>query len=148
MPPADRPAAVILSIVWIALAGLMVYAATSPFRFTDDEQIVRMKIAHVSPDPLEDTWAHTTRWVTVTSVTLDVAFFLPFGIVGGLVERYGSLQPRARRLLLVTLLGLFLSLSIETLQVFTRDRIPSSADVVVNTLGTFIGAWVMLRSIR
>jgi VanZ family protein len=148
VPPRDRTATLVLSILWMVLAGLMVRAATSPFHFTDDEQIVLTKIAHVSPDPLVDTWARTPQWVSASSVALDVMFFLPFGIMGGLVQRYGSSQPRARRLLLVTLIGFLLSVSIETLQVFTRDRIPSSADVVANTLGTSLGAWAALRRIR
>ena len=125
----------------------MVYAATAPFNFTDDAQIVLMKIAHVSPDPFRDTWARTPGWVSAASVALDVAFFLPFGVIGGLVQWHASGQPRARRLLLVTLLGFFLSAGIETLQVFTRDRIPSSADVVANTFGTAVGAWAVLRRV-
>jgi len=125
----------------------MVYAATAPFNFTDDTQIVLMKIAHVSPDPFADTWARTPRWVSATSVALDVAFFLPFGMFGGLFERHASVEPRRRRILLVTLLGFFLSAGLETVQVFTRDRIPSSADVVGNTLGAAIGAWAVLRRV-
>ena len=125
----------------------MVAAATAPFRFTDDTQIVLMKIAHVSPYPFADTWARTPAWVSVTSVALDVLFFLPFGVIGGLIQRHWSTQPRARRLLAVTLLGFLLSMGIETLQVFTRDRIPSSTDLVANTLGAGLGAWAVLRRV-
>jgi len=131
----------------MALSGLMLYAATAPFNFTDDTQIVLMKIAHISPFPFADTWAHAPRWVSAASVALDVAFFLPFGVLGGLFERHASIEPRRRRILLVTLLGFLLSTSIETAQVFTRDRIPSSADVFANTVGTAIGAWAVLRRI-
>jgi len=147
VPFGDRSATVVLSLLWIVLSGLMVSAATAPFRFTDDAQIVLMKIAHVSPDPFADTWARTPGWVPAISLALDVAFFLPFGVIGGLVERHASAQSRARRVLLVALLGFLLSMSIETLQVFTRDRIPSSADLFANTLGALIGAWAVLRRV-
>ena len=147
MRAGDRRFVLGLSLFWIVLSILMVLAATAPFRFTDDTQIVLMKIAHVSPHPLADTWARTPRWVPVTSVALDVVFFLPFGVIGGLAQKRASIQPRARRLLAVTLLGFLLSMGIETLQVFTRDRIPSSADLVANTLGATLGAWLVLRRV-
>jgi len=106
-----------------------------------------MKIAHVSPYPLTDTWARTPGWVPVTSVALDVVFFLPFGVIGALVQRRASTRSHGRRLLVVTLLGFLLSMGIETLQVFTRDRIPSSTDLVANTLGAGLGAWAVLRRV-
>ena len=146
MPRGDHTTTVVCSTLWIVFSVFVICAATIPFRFTDDEQIVLMKIAHVSPDPLADTWARGgPGWVSATSVGLDVAFFLPFGVFGGLSVRHASARPRRQRILLVTLIGFFLSVSVETLQVFTRDRIPSSADVVSNTIGACAGAWVVLR---
>lgn len=145
MPRGDRTALVVFGILWIVVSAFVIYAATIPFRFTDDEQIVLMKIAHLSADPLADTWARGGGRVSVMSVVLDIAFFLPFGALGGLTARETPMGPRSKRILLVTLLGFFLSLSVETLQVFTRDRIPSSTDLVANTTGAFTGAWLVLR---
>src|SRR5690349_10568396 len=57
VPHGNRTAVIFYSILWIVYSGFVVCAATLPFRFTNDEQIILMKIAHVSPDPLADTWA-------------------------------------------------------------------------------------------
>jgi VanZ family protein len=47
----------------------------------------------------------------------------------------------------VTVLGAALSMSVETLQLFTRDRISSVSDVTTNTIGALIGA-LMIQSVR
>ena len=146
MPRADRTATVVFGVLWLVYAGVIIYAATMPFRFTDDQQIVQMKLEHISPDPLADTWAQDRGgWVSAANVGLDVAFFLPFGAFGGLTERRATKWTPLRRVLIVTVLGFFLSTAVETVQVFTRDRIPSSADVAANTMGALAGAWIALR---
>ena len=125
-------------------ALFIVIATTVPFRFTTDRQIVSMKIAHVSLDVFVDTWRG--GWVSPTGVILNVAFFVPFGLFGGLAQSLAT-PWTPRRVLLVTLLGLLLSLGVETLQVFTRNRIPSSTDVVANTAGALAGV-LLARATR
>jgi len=115
---------------------------TVPFRFTRDPQIVSMKIAHVSPNIFVDTW--TGGWVSLTDVSLNVVAFLPFGLLGAHAVPRTAGRSR-RHVLVVTLLGFVLSVSAEALQVFTRNRIPSSTDVAANALGAWIGAWMWLR---
>jgi glycopeptide antibiotics resistance protein len=142
--PVRRGTIVIYRILWIAYIVAIGLGTTAPFLFTTDHQIVSMKIAHVSPNIFVDTWKGGP--VAMTDVGLNVLLFVPFGVLGGLSE-HTSHSSFARRVLLVTLLGLLVSLGVETAQVFTRNRIPSSTDVVTNTLGAFLGAW-MLRGRR
>jgi VanZ family protein len=125
-----------MGAAWIAYMVVILYATTAPFQFTRDPQIVAMKIAHVSRNPLFDPW--TGERVSTLGFCLNVLFFVPFGALGtgavrpaGGVARWPSLA--------VSFLGCFVSVSVETLQVFTRNRIPSSADVLANTIGTIVG---------
>lgn len=131
--------------LWIGYSAFVVWATTMPFRFTTDEQIVLMKIAHVSPNPLTDPWRG--GWVSLAGFVLNIAFFVPFGVLG--VVAAGTPEPAAlaRQVVLVGLLGLLLSLGVETLQVFTRNRIPSSADVLANAIGAIAGA-ALARHVR
>jgi glycopeptide antibiotics resistance protein len=137
--PADRTLTITYRLLWFGFALFIVVATTAPFQFTTDHQIVLMKIAHVSANVFVDTWRG--GWVSLTGVLLNVAFFVPLGLFGGLAQPSGT--PWApRRVLWLTLPGFLLSLSAETLQVFTRNRIPSSTDVVANTVGAFAGVLV------
>ena len=140
MAPVRRSVTVIYRVLWVAYILAIGLGTTAPFRFTTDDQIVSMKIAHVSPNIFVNTWKGGR--VAMTDVGLNVLLFVPFGVLGSLAER-ASHPSFARGVFLVTLLGLFLSLSVETTQVFTRNRIPSSTDVVTNTLGALAGAWVV-----
>ena len=123
---------------WLAYSMVIVCVTTLPFQFTMDAQIVQMKLAHVSPNPLFDPWraaaASPGGWL------MNIAFFVPFGTFGILARTVPGLSRRA--LLMVTLLGLLLSFAVETLQVFTRSRIPSMGDLAANTIGTLAGALV------
>ena len=52
---------------------------------------------------------------------------------------------RRGRILLVLLVGLILSLSIETLQLFYTGRYSDINDIVLNSLGALMGAWIASR---
>jgi len=66
----------------------------------------------------------------------NILFFLPLGFCWSL---FRSHLTRGRVLLEVTLLGLGLSFSVETLQLFTKARSTQLADVWRNTLGSCLG---------
>lgn len=54
----------------------------------------------------------------------------------------------ARRVKKATLLCLFISLGIETAQLFIPARFTSTTDIVQNTLGAFLAAWLVARLTR
>lgn len=132
MTDLDRVSAVRRARVrWLAYAIVIVLLTTAPFRFTRDRQIVGMKLDRVSMNPLFDPWRRTT--VAPAGVALNILFFMPFGALGRRATGRGAVT--------IAALGLILSAGVESAQVFTRDRIPSTADLVANTSGALAGAW-------
>lgn len=76
----------------------------------------------------------------------NIILFLPVGgLVALLLERRGRLAVRV-----ATALGFAASLAIETAQLFIPSRFPSTADVLCNGLGAWLGAvfvvWLVRRS--
>jgi VanZ family protein len=71
---------------------------------------------------------------------LNLAGFVPFGFL--LMAGWGSRERRGAvvSVLVVTLIGCALSLSVELLQVFLPDRFSQLSDLVLNTAGTLVGA--------
>ncbi|MGE0145321.1 MAG: VanZ family protein [Planctomycetota bacterium] len=69
-------------------------------------------------------------------VLVNVLGFLP---IGWLAVRAGCRRVAA------VLLGLAVSVSMEVAQVFFAERIPAATDLLANTLGAWIGAWIAQR---
>ena len=75
----------------------------------------------------------------------NVIFFLPLGItlaLRKLMQVYRNLN--FREWLQICFSGMAISTLVEFLQVFTYNRQPAVTDVIMNTLGTLIGAALML----
>lgn len=71
-------------------------------------------------------------------VFLNVAGFVPFGVA---FCAYFSLRRKVNRALVITIVvGALLSLTIEFLQLYIPARSSSSTDLIMNTLGTAVGA--------
>jgi VanZ family protein len=79
----------------------------------------------------------TTSWLAFDAV-MNVVMFVPLGFI------YRLSRPRATGAVWVgaLLLGAALSGLVEAAQFFTPDRFPSVSDLVTNTLGAGIGAWL------
>jgi len=90
---------------------------------------------------LEPFWeAFEPDWGYWQDVLVNIAGFVPFGF---LFCAYFSLAGRIKRPALVTiLLGLGVSLTIESLQSFLPTRDSDSTDVITDTLGTCYGVWL------
>ena len=69
----------------------------------------------------------------VVNVGGNIVLFIPFGFI--LPVKY----PKMRRTSTVTLIGLSLSILIECIQLTMPNRCTDINDVILNTLGTYIG---------
>ena len=132
--------------LWLLYAAFIVYAATIPFHFVGDASVVLSHLGNVSLNPFVS--PETGRRLSVPDVVQNILLFLPFGALGFLgAPRSGrgsfetiSLATKLRRIVVVTLLATAASLGVETLQLFTADRVSSLGDVVADTAGAFLGA--------
>jgi VanZ family protein len=131
-----------MKTLWLLFTLAIVSGAAFPFHFTRDRDIVSLHLAHISANPLRS--GYTNGPVPAADAIENVVLFVPFGALAVLSTRPGP--SRLRRVVLGTVLAGVLSASIETMQVFTRERIPSSTDVVTNTLGGLIGAVAASRT--
>jgi VanZ family protein len=77
-------------------------------------------------------------YVTRTDIATNVLAYLPFGLLLAAVLR-DRVRP-SRALLLTVMTGLSLSLVMEVLQLFVPGRVSSNLDILVNGVGTLVGA--------
>lgn len=77
-------------------------------------------------------------WSDTIDALRNILLFAGFGAVWEVTSPSGRLRDALWR---ATLYGCLLSVSVETLQLFSPVRMASIADVITNTTGTFIGAF-------
>lgn len=85
-------------------------------------------------------WIPFSRRVRLLDFVLNVLLFLPFGASASLLARDHDGRRATRVVGLVTAVGCALSVTVEGYQVFCHGRLPTSVDVLSNTLGTYAGA--------
>ncbi len=74
-------------------------------------------------------------------VASNVAGYLPLGfLLAVALSRTESTKGRRRYLLVAVLAGGILSLCLEFLQIYLPKRVPSNMDLLLNTMGTLLGA--------
>jgi glycopeptide antibiotics resistance protein len=79
-------------------------------------------------------------WKYLSDVLLNIAGFVP---VGFLLCAYLALtRPRANAILYSVLAGGVLSFAIEVMQAYIPRRISGVTDIITNTLGAALGAWL------
>lgn len=87
--------------------------------------------------PIEEfDWTPSWR----TDVIANILGFMPFGFV--LCGFFALSRPRGQAILVATLVGGLLSLTVETLQFYIPQRDSSLTDVMSNTTGTLLGALI------
>lgn len=92
---------------------------------------------------------HRVAWIPFVDdggdtweLAANLLLFLPFGYAGVRV-----LGPGRRSLVRVVALGALLSLGVESVQLFSHGRFPSSTDLVVNTAGAALAAALARREL-
>ena len=128
--PMIRPLWRTLLVLWLASVLLIIRLPWSKFDGTPHwEKIQWMPFAHLNFHP-------TVLFETAGNVLA----FIPLGYL--LVR---SLPPATRHpLILASLLGFLFSASIEFYQLFCRDRVPATTDLLTNGAGTVLGARLAL----
>ena len=119
---------------FFALVALFIfYATTIPWDVAHAPTL-----AHVAWVPLWDT-ARGRLW-SIPDMVQNVVLFLPYGFFGFL--GFPALRRRGTALgvIVMGLLGLALSLLVESLQTMSATRSPSATDLTTNFAGAFIGA--------
>ena len=126
------------AIAW--LLGLTIlfifYASLYPFEFG----LARLRALAHQGFFIQVGWRKPPR----TDLIANLLFYLPFGVLVAYLTpiRWGTL----RRAAFTTLTGGLLSMLIECLQITTRSRDPSVADLALNTLSAALGAVSVLSA--
>jgi hypothetical protein len=89
-------------------------------------------------DEFNDSGSAWRRWSYWKDVAVNVAGFMPVGFV--FMAYFSSVRILRRPVLVVMIVGLALSFTIEALQYFLPTRDSSISDLISNTTGTGIGA--------
>jgi VanZ family protein len=124
------------SALWALFSLFIVYGATIPFQFSGTLPIAAAKLRALPLNPFLS--AATGQRVSIPDTVQNILLFLPFGVLG--VLSAPARARRWRRVVMVTILGAALSVAVETLQLFTADRVSSLSDVATNTIGACLGA--------
>jgi VanZ family protein len=139
--PRELPAPGLISsraplVLWLATTIFILYGTSIPFHFVSDLHTVHANLARVTVNPLIS--PETGRRVSIPDCVSNVLLFTPFGCFG--VWLFGRSQSPIVRVALLVGLSALLSVSVETMQLFTTDRTSSVADVCANTIGGLVGA--------
>ncbi len=127
-----KPRASLAAYLALAYTLVIVYASVQPFTGW------RMP----PPEVFAFLTAPWPRYITIGDIALNVAAYLPLGAM-----LFVMLRPplaAAFALILATLLGALLSLALESVQMFLPTRIASNVDLLSNSLGAALGAFVAM----
>jgi len=120
--------------LWLLFTVFVLYGCTIPFQFANGIEQAAVKLHRLPLSPWID--PETGRRPSIPDTVQNILLFIPFGALGMLAGRRRTLS----RAVMVTALGTSLSLAVETLQLFTSNRVSSLADVATNSLGALAGA--------
>ena len=122
----------VIKTIWFLFSLFVVYGAVIPFNFISTRQEVINKISGIGWIPFH---------APISDIVQNFLFFIPFGFLGFWVKSKQEtwIWPRCIR---ITILASALSLSVEALQIFTRDRFAGINDVIANSSGAFFGFWM------
>lgn len=131
MDDAARPDRSVVPLLWVWVA-LVVYASLYPFAGW------RVPVSVPVADWLVLAWPR--RWTTFDAVS-NLLGYLPLGALGHVVARQHG-RRAASAFAVAVAGGALLSLSMEELQNFLPQRVPSRMDWALNALGSALGAAV------
>jgi VanZ family protein len=112
----------------VAYLALIVYASLHPFS--------GWRVTGISPFVfLEAAWP---RYWTLFDLSINVAAYVPLGLLLAQSLEYRTGRPRAALIAFVS--GVALSFAMESIQSYLPSRVPSNIDLLCNSLGAGLGA--------
>jgi glycopeptide antibiotics resistance protein len=140
------PLQLLLIGLLIAYTSALLIGTLSPFDFRVDARAIAK--AELTPEWIPFTyWNSRCGWTGYFEDKLfNIVIFLPFGILLSLIIRN---SPTPRMMLLKTAIAAaFCSLLIEAIQFSLPQRHPTASDFLMNTVGGFLGAWLLGRALQ
>jgi glycopeptide antibiotics resistance protein len=132
--------------LFVAYAVLLFLGTLFPFNFRLDARAIAM-------DHLPTEWIPFTYWNArcgwpgyFKDKLFNVCIFIPFGVLLGLIVSGGPTP--GKPLLKTTAAAALCSLTIEASQYFLAERHSTASDLLMNTVGGFLGAWLVVRGIQ
>lgn len=110
---------------------LIFYNTLIPFQINPDLKDISQLFRTVEFNPFD--W----REISLTDIAGNILLFIPYGFLMYMFLYY---RLSGHPVLIVTLTGAFISLSIEFMQLFIISRDSAIHDIINNTLGSWIGA--------
>lgn len=120
----------------------IIFTTVVPFRFVFDIGFIPHRFQRINWIPLFE----NGRLLSRSDTLANIIFFIPLGILLGLqkiLREYRNWYLREWVQIVAT--GFAISLFVEILQIFTYNRQPSANDLLMNTVGTFLGALLILN---
>jgi len=138
VPPVSTTPSRLASVrtFWLLITLFIIYGGAIPFHFSAGLSGAAEKLRTLPLNPLVS--PVTGHRVSIPDAVQNVLLFLPFGVLGVLAVSARERSPL--RVLRVTALGAALSTSVETMQLFTVDRVTALSDILMNTIGAGLGA--------
>ena len=130
-----------LNLLIISYIFFVVYSTIVPFNFITGFEIFSQRLSRIDWVPLKRNQGFIAR----SDVVANVLFFMPLGILLSLrkiLKYYRNFSLMDWFQIFIT--GFSVSLIVEFLQLFTFDRHTSVTDLLTNTLGNLLGAFLML----
>ena len=95
-----------------------------------------------STNPWSLMWQHGLHNASKADILTNLLVYMPLGLL--LMRTFTNRRSWLRMVLLATLASALLSITLEYLQAHLPGRVPSVADVILNTSGGFAGALLAL----
>ncbi len=139
MPPAvfespPKPKS-LARLLWVFCGFYIVYGTATPFRFRLDPGYLHQRLQQIDWFPLVHPAGYAIQWFDYIQ---NVLLFWPFGLFGyvALSDKRSAWKNAA-----LVALGCGLSITVESLQIFSPSRFTALSDVIWNTVGTALGVW-------
>lgn len=110
----------------------LIYASIVPFDFISSAAQLGYAVRHINWTPF-----FLARDISLPDIASNIALFFPFGFL--LASWLVRIFPGCIVIALSVVAGIWVSLFVETLQLFAVDRFTSISDVLNNGLGAFAG---------
>ncbi len=116
------------------------YTTLTPFSFVLDVQKIRKNFGQIEWIP----YILRLDFYSGSDIVNNLLLFVPLGIILAERQRWKGIDRFSPAIWFkIAMNGFLVSLSVEFIQNFTYDRFSQTSDIVNNTLGALLGAWLL-----